>query len=133
MNLLRSLKKSDTSANFGNFRPVQPINNRTVRASFQVSELNTTSSPTTTTAADTTTTAGATTNTTTTAGVNVSSSTKTTADPNVASTSPTTSTTTDTRATELATVQFDYEAGSSAVSMTAGLFLSMLFAALLMH
>ena len=124
MNLLRSLKKNDTSPVFGNFRPVQPLNDRTVRASFQVSELNATTSPTATTAADTTT-------PTTTAVVTTNITTPVEA--NVTSTYTTTTTTTATRATESPTVAIDFDAGSATISMTAGLFLSMLFAALFLH
>ena len=54
MNLLRSLKKNNSSPIFGNFRPVQPLYNRSVRASFHVSELNTSTTPTVATAANTT-------------------------------------------------------------------------------
>jgi len=108
MNLLRSLKKNNSAPIFKNFRPVQPLNNRTVRASFQVSELNKTTIPTISTASNTT---GATTSTTTTAPVSVNSS-------------PTTTTT---------TAPTDYEAGSSSVTLTAGLFLFMVFSALFAH
>ena len=55
MNLLRQLQKTYTTVSVGNYRPVQPLYNRTVRASFQVpgmsnnSMLRTTASTTTTT------------------------------------------------------------------------------------
>ena len=93
MNLLRRLENNFTSPIPGNFRPVQPLNDRTVRASFQVPEQNT---ATTTAAA-------------------------------------TPATTTSTGATDPSTVSIELEAGSSAVDMTAGLFLSMLFAAHFVH
>jgi len=108
MNVLRSLKKNNSAPIFKNFRPVQPLNNRTVMANFKVSELNKTTFPTISTASDTT---GATTSTTTTAPASVTSS-------------PITTTT---------TAPTDYEAGSSSVTLTAGLFLTMLFSALFMH
>jgi len=108
MNLLRSLKKNNSAPIFKNFRPVQPLNNRTVMASFQVFELNKTTTPTISTASNTT---GTTTSTTTTAPVSVTSS-------------PITTTT---------TAPTDYEAGSSTVTLTAGLFLSMLFSSLFVH
>lgn len=45
MNLLRRLKKNGTLAEFGNYRPVQPLNNRIVKSSFPVSEDHTSPSP----------------------------------------------------------------------------------------
>lgn len=109
MNFLRRLEKDEGSSIFGNFRPVQPLNKRTIRASFQISELKL---PATTTAAETTAITGATTNITTAAGSEVTST-----------------TTTATGGTESARFAKEYEAGSSAVSLTAGLFLSMLVSA----
>ena len=110
MNFLRRLEKDDGSSIFGNFRPVQSLNKRTIRASFQVSELKL---PSTTTAAETTAISRVITNITTAAGSEVTST-----------------TTTATGGTESARFANEYEAGSSAVSLTTGLFLSMLFSAL---
>ncbi|XP_068679291.1 carbonic anhydrase 2-like [Montipora foliosa] len=45
LDLLRSLEKNGTLPEFGNYRPVQPLNNRTVKASFPRSADTTTPTP----------------------------------------------------------------------------------------
>ena len=114
MNLLRQLRKTYTTTSVGNFRPVQPLYDRIIRASFQVAEM--TNSTVTSNRAETTT--------------------PTITDENATpSNSPTGVTTTNAEESPPApTVEFDLE--SSAVGMTGGLFLSMLFAplsALIVH
>ena len=96
MNLLRQLRKTYTTTSVGNFRPVQPLHGRIIRASFQVAEM-----------------------------VNSTSSTASTNEPG---TSTGDATTNAEESPPAPTVEFDL--GSSAVEMTAGLLLSMLFAAL---
>ena len=110
MNLLRQLRKTYTTSSVGNFRPVQPLYDRVIRASFQVAEMiNTTSTKVNTTASTNGTDA---TTTTTTNQVGTS----------------TIATTSAEESPPAPTVEF--ELGSSAVRMTAARFLSMLFAAL---
>ena len=141
MNLLRQLQKTYTTLSVGNYRPVQPLYNRTVRASFQVAEMSNNSMLRTT--ASTTDVKGTTTTTITppkgtqspasSTGAEKSSSastTKNTASNKVTGTDTDSSTVIATRGAEESppapTVEF--ELGSSAVRITAGL--SMLFAAL---
>ena len=146
MNLLRQLQKTYTTLSVGNYRPVQPLYNRTVRASFQVAEMSNNSMLRTT--ASTTDVKGTTATTTTppkgtqspisstgiaTKGAEKSSSastTKNTASNKVTGPDTTPSTVIATTGAEESppapTVEFDL--GSSAVRITAGL--SMLFAAL---
>ena len=146
MNLLRQLQKTYTTLSVGNYRPVQPLYNRTVRASFQVAEksnnsmLGTTASTTdvrgttTTTIAPTKGTQSPTSSTgIATKGAEKSSSastTKNTASNKVTGSDTASSTVIATTGAEESppapTVEFDL--GSSAVRITAGL--SMLFAAL---
>ena len=146
MNLLRQLQKTYTTLSVGNYRPVQPLYNRTVRASFQVAEMSNNSTLRTT--ASTTDVKGTTATTITppkgtqspisstsiaTKGAEKSSSastTKNTASNKVTGTDTPSSTVIATTGAEESppapTVEFDL--GSSAVRITAGL--SMLFASL---
>ena len=146
MNLLRQLQKTYTTLSVGNYRPVQPLYNRTVRASFQVAEMSNNSMLRTT--ASTTDVKGTTATTITppkgtqspisstsiaTKGAEKSSSastTKNTPSNKVPGTDTPSSTVIATTGAEESppapTVEFDL--GSSAVRITAGL--SMLFAAL---
>ena len=146
MNLLRQLQKTYTTLSVGNYRPVQPLYNRTVRASFQVAEMSNNSMLRTT--ASTTDVKGTTATTITppkgtqspisstsiaTKGAEKSSSastTKNTASNKVTGTDTPSSTVIATTGAEESppapTVEFDL--GSSAVRITAGL--SMLFASL---
>jgi len=111
MNLLRQLRKTYTITSVGNFRPVQPLYDRVIRASFQVAEIvNTTS-----TTASTNETA------TTTATITIQKGTSSVSSTVVATTNAEES-------PPAPTVEFELE--SSAVRMTAGLVLSMLFTAL---
>lgn len=146
MNLLRQLQKTYTTVSVGNYRPVQPLYNRTVRASFQVPGMSNNSMLRTT--ASTTDVKGTTTTTITppkgtqspisstgiaTKGAEKSSSastTKNTPSNKVTGTDSASSTVITTTGAEESppapTVEFDL--GSSAVRITAGL--SMLLAAL---
>ena len=146
MNLLRQLQKTYTTLSVGNYRPVQPLYNRTIRASFQVAEMSNNSMLRTT--ASTTDVKSTTTTTITppkgtqspasstgmaSKGAEKSSSastTKNTASNKVTGTGTASSTVIATTGAEESppapTVEFDL--GSSAVRITAGL--SMLFAAL---
>ena len=146
MNLLRQLQKTYTTLSVGNYRPVQPLYNRTVRSSFQVAEMSNNSMLGTT--ASTTDVKGTTATTITppkgtqsptsstgiaTKGAEKSSSastTKNTASKKVTGTDTTSSTVIATTGAEESppapTVEFDL--GSSAVRITAGL--SILIAAL---
>ena len=146
MNLLRQLQKTYTTVSVGNYRPVQPLYNRTVRASFQVPGMSNNSMLRTT--ASTTDVKGTTTTTITppkgtqspisstgiaSKGAEKSSSastTKKTPSNKVTGPDTTSSTVIATTVAEESppapTVEFDL--GSSAVRITAGL--SMLFAAL---
>ena len=54
MNLLRQLQKTHTTSSVGNYRPVQPLFNRTVRASFQAADRTNSSSTTINTTTGTT-------------------------------------------------------------------------------
>ena len=111
MNLLRQLRKTYTTTSVGNFRPVQPLYDRVIKASFQVAE--TTNTTSTTASTDGT---GTTTSTIT-------------EKKGSSSISPTDVATTNAEESPPApTVEFDL--GSSAVPMTGGLVLSMLFPAL---
>lgn len=110
MNLLRALKKNETSPRFGNYRPVQPLNNRIVKASFPVSKMNTTSNTTTANTTDVTT---------------------TTITKTVTTTITVTATITATGTKN--TIPTEFGGGAPAVSMTSGLFLSMLSLALFVH
>ena len=114
MKLLRQLRKTYTTTSVGNFRPVQPLYDRVIRSSFQVGEMvNTTSTTASTNGAAATT-------PTTTDQISTSSISSTVVATTNAEESP-----------PAPTVEFDLE--SSAVRMTGGLFLSMVFAALLVH
>lgn len=147
MNLLRQLQKTYTTVSVGNYRPVQPLYNRTVRASFQVPGMSNNSMLRTT--ASTTDVKGTTTTTThttpkdtqspisstgiATKGAEKSSSastTKNTPSNKVTGTDSASSIVITTTGAEESppapTVEFDL--GSSAVRITAGL--SMLLAAL---
>lgn len=121
MNLLRQLRKTYTTTSVGNFRPVQPLYDRIIRTSFQVAEMtNTTSAKIDTTVTSN----GAETTTPTITDQNGTSS--------ISSTGV--ATTTAEESPPAPTVEFDL--GSSAVGMTTGLFLSILFAsmsALIVH
>ena len=110
MNLLRQLRKTYTTTSVGNFRPVQPLYDRVIRSSFQVAEMiNTTSTPVSTDGTDTTT--------------------STITEKKVSSSVPSTGATTNAEESPPApTVEFDL--GSSAVPMTGGLGLAMLFTVL---
>ena len=110
MNLLRQLQKTHTTSRIGNFRPVQPLYDRVIRASFQIGEMvNTTSTPASTNHG-----AEATTPTITDGTSSISSTVVATTNAEESPPAP--------------TVEFDLE--SSAVRMTGGLALSMLFTAL---
>ena len=118
MNLLRQLRKTYTTTSVGNFRPVQPLYDRIIRASYQVAEMTNT---TATKISSTVTSIGAGTTTTTKTDQKATSS-----------ISPTVFATTNAEESPPApTVEFDLE--SSAVRMTGGLVLSMLFAVLFLH
>lgn len=124
MDLLRQLRKTYTTTSVGNFRPVQPLYDRVIRASFQVAEMvNTTSTTASTNAVETTT---ASTN-------GVEATTPTITDRNGTSSISSTiiATTNAEESPPAPTVKFDLE--SSAVRMTGGLFLSMLFADLFLY
>lgn len=110
MNLLRQLRKTYTTTSVGNFRPVQPLYDRVIRSSFQVAEMiNTTSTPVSTDGTGTTT--------------------STITEKKVSSSVPSTGATTNAEESPPApTVEFDL--GSSAVPMTGGLGLAMLFTVL---
>lgn len=123
MNLLRNLKKIHTRPSVGNFRPVQPLYNRTVKASFQVSTFTTVNTTATTNSISSTTTT-----TTTTTTTNSSNNTTTSSSTSTTTTTADATTTSATESAPVPTVEFDLE--SSAVSLAAGLFLSMLLAAL---
>ena len=111
MNLLRQLRKTYTITSVGNFRPVQPLYDRVIRASFQVAEMvNTTS---------------------TTASTNETGTTTTTITDQKGTSSISSTVVATTNAEEsppAPTVEFELE--SSAVRMTGGVVLSMLFTAL---
>ena len=110
MNLLRQLRKTYTTTSVGNFRPVQPLYDRVIRASFQVAEMTNTSSTTAST--------DGTVITTPTITEKKGSS----------STPPTDATTNAEESPPAPTVEFDLE--SSAVPVTSGVVLSMLFTVL---
>ena len=115
MNLLRQLRKTYTTTSVGNFRPVQPLYDRVIKASFQVAEvINTTS---TTASTD-----GTTTTTTTTSTTTTTTLTEKKESPSIHSTGATTNAE---ESPPAPTVEFDLE--SSAVPLTSGLALSMLF------
>ena len=102
MGLLRQLRKVFTTPSVGNFRPVQPLYGRVIRSSYQVAEV-----------------------------VNSTSTTASTNEPGTITDKISSTVVATTNAEEsppAPTVEFDL--GSSAVGMTAGLFLLMLFAAL---
>ena len=123
MNLLRQLRKTYTTTSVGNFRPVQPLYDRIIRASFQVAEMVNTTSTTVSINGPTTTTTTTATTTTTTAITDQTSTT---------SISSTVVATTNAEESPPApTVEFELE--SSAVRITGGLVLSMLVAALFLH
>ena len=108
MNLLRQLRKTYTTTSVGNFRPVQPLYDRIIRASFQVAEMvntNVTSNET---------------------GTTTPTITDQTRAPSISSTGV--ATTNAEESPPAPTVEF--EVGSSAVPVTAGVFLLMSFAAL---
>jgi len=115
MNLLRQLRKTYTITSVGNFRPVQPLYDRLVRASFQAAEMT---NPTSTKTDTPITSNGADTTTPTITDQNGTSS--------ISSTGV--ATTNAEESPPAPTVEFDLE--SSAVGMTTSLFLSMLFASL---
>jgi len=116
MNLLRQLRKTYTTTSVGNFRPVQPLYDRIIRASFQVAEMaNTTSTTVSTNGPTTTTTTTAVTGQTSTSSIS----------------STVVATTNAEESPPAPTVEFDFE--SSAARMTGGLALSMLVAALFLH
>ncbi|XP_020608770.1 carbonic anhydrase 12-like [Orbicella faveolata] len=118
MNLLRQLRKTYTTTSVGNFRPVQPLYDRIIRASFQVAEIiNSTSTEINSTVSTNWT-------GTTTATITDEKATSSISSTVVATTNPEES-------PPAPTVEFDLE--SSAVRMTGGLFLSMLFAALFVN
>jgi len=111
MNILRQLRKTYTTKSVGNFRPVQPLYDRVIRASFQVGEMtNTTSTTASTNGAEATT-------PTITDQKSTSSISSTVLSTTNAEESP-----------PAPTIEFDL--GSSAVRITGGLVLSMLFFAL---
>ena len=108
MNLLRQLRKTYTTTSVGNFRPVQPLYDRVIRSSFHVAGMTNTTS--TTVSTDET-------------GTTTSTITEKKESPSI---SPTDVTTTNAEESPPApTVEFDL--GSSAVPMTGGRVLSMLF------
>ena len=110
MNLLRQLRKTYTTTSVGNFRPVQPLYDRVIRASFQVAERTNTSSTTTSTDGTVITT-------------------PTITEKKASSSIPPTGGTTNAEESPPApTVEFDLE--SSAVPVTSGVVLSMLFTVL---
>ena len=113
MNLLRQLRKTYTTTNVGNFRPVQPLYDRVIRSSFQVAGMTNTTSTTVSTD-----------------GTGTTSTTSTiTEKKESSSTSPTDVASTNAEESPPApTVEFDL--GSSAAPMTGGLGLAMLFTAL---
>ena len=113
MNLLRQLRKTYTTTSVGNFRPVQPLYDRVIRSSFHVAGMTNTTSTTVSTV-----------------GTGTTSTTSTiTEKKEFSSTSPTDVATTNAEESPPApTVEFDL--GSSAVPMTGGLGLAMLFTAL---
>ena len=114
MNLLRQLRKTYTITSVGNFRPVQPLYDRVIRASFQVAEIVNTTSTTASTNETATTTA------TITEQKGTSSISSTVVATTNAEESP-----------PAPTVEFELE--SSAVRLTGGLVLSMLVAVLFVH
>ena len=117
MNLLRQLRKTYTTTSVGNFRPVQPLYDRIIRASFQVAEMvNTTSTKINTTVSTNWT-------GTTTTIANQSGA------PSISST--VVATTNAEESPPAPTVEFELE--SSAVRMTGGLVLSMLVAAVFVN
>ena len=118
MNLLRQLRKTYTTTSVGNFRPVQPLYDRIIRASFQVAEMiNTNSTKINTTVS----TSWRGTITTTITDQDATSSISFTA---VAATN-------GEESPPAPTVEFELE--SSAVRMTGGLVLSMLVAAVFVN
>jgi len=134
MDLLRQLRKTYTTTSVGNFRPVQPLYDRVIRASFQVAEMvNTTSTTASTNAVETTTTSTNAVETTIASTNGVEATTPTITDRNGTSSISSTiiATTNAEESPPAPTVKFDLE--SSAVRMTGGLFLSMLFADLFLY
>ena len=114
MNLLRQLRKTYTVTSVGNFRPVQPLYDRVIRASFQVAEMvNTTS---------------------TTASTNETATTTATISEQKGTSSISSTVVATTNAEEsppAPTVEFELE--SSAVRLTGGLVLSTLVAVFFVH
>ena len=122
MNLLRQLQKTHTTSSVGNYRPVQPLFNRTVRASFQAADRTNSSSTTINT---TTSTTGTTTITPPKGTQSPTSSTgMVSKGAEKSSSASSTATTGGEESPPAPTVEFDL--GSSADRITAGL--SMLFA-----